>query len=104
MLECPVWQSAGEQLAGTTYSHPLCDRISSVLVGGDYVTADSGTGLVHSAPGHGQEDYQVRRCRQLPSDCVSQQQLCGLANKAHKITLAMTFILIQKQKPQFKLS
>jgi isoleucyl-tRNA synthetase len=43
------------------YSHPLCDRVSSVLVGGDYVTADSGTGLVHSAPGHGQEDYQVRR-------------------------------------------
>ena len=30
-------------------------------MGGDYVTADSGTGLVHSAPGHGQEDYQVRR-------------------------------------------
>lgn len=51
--------SAGEQLAGTTYSHPLCDRVSSLLVGGDYVTADSGTGLVHSAPGHGQEDYQV---------------------------------------------
>lgn len=34
-----------------------------MLVGGDYVTADSGTGLVHSAPGHGQEDYMVRYSR-----------------------------------------
>ena len=52
---------AGQQLAGTRYSHPLdSSRVASVLVGGDYVTADSGTGLVHSAPGHGQEDYMVR--------------------------------------------
>ncbi len=94
MLECPVWLSAGEQLAGTTYSHPLCDRISSVLVGGDYITADSGTGLVHSAPGHGQEDYQVRRCRQLPSDCVSSTAASQTVKKAHKSTLLMAFILL----------
>lgn len=31
-----------------------------MVVGGDYITTDSGTGLVHTAPGHGQEDYQVR--------------------------------------------
>ena len=58
-LLIPSLCAAGEQLAGCQYAHPLCDRVSRVLVGGDWVTADSGTGLVHSAPGHGQEDYQV---------------------------------------------
>lgn len=29
------------------------------MVGGDYITTESGTGLVHTAPGHGQEDYQA---------------------------------------------
>jgi len=47
----------GSDLVGTTYKHPLYDRISPVLAGGDYITTESGTGLVHTAPGHGQEDY-----------------------------------------------
>jgi isoleucyl-tRNA synthetase len=47
----------GAQLVGTTYTHPLYDRTSPVLEGGDYITTESGTGLVHTAPGHGQEDY-----------------------------------------------
>ncbi len=49
----------GKTLEHTTYRHPLFDRQSEVVIGGDYVTTDSGTGLVHTAPGHGQEDYQV---------------------------------------------
>jgi isoleucyl-tRNA synthetase len=49
----------GEQLIGTTYYHPLYQRTSPVVAGGDYITTDSGTGLVHTAPGHGQEDYQT---------------------------------------------
>jgi isoleucyl-tRNA synthetase len=49
----------GSELVGTTYTHPLYDRNSPVLEGGDYITTESGTGLVHTAPGHGQEDYQV---------------------------------------------
>jgi len=49
----------GKLLEHITYRHPLFDRTSEVLIGGDYVTTDSGTGLVHTAPGHGQEDYQV---------------------------------------------
>jgi isoleucyl-tRNA synthetase len=48
---------SGADLIGTTYSHPLYDRKSPVLSGGDYITTESGTGLVHTAPGHGQEDY-----------------------------------------------
>ena len=47
----------GSDLVGTTYTHPLYDRESRIVMGGDYITTDSGTGLVHTAPGHGQEDY-----------------------------------------------
>lgn len=47
----------GAELTGATYVHPLYERISPVLAGGDYITTESGTGLVHTAPGHGQEDY-----------------------------------------------
>lgn len=47
----------GSDLVGTTYTHPLYERKSPVLAGGDYITTESGTGLVHTAPGHGQEDY-----------------------------------------------
>jgi isoleucyl-tRNA synthetase len=38
--------------------HPLYDR-NSVIVIGDHVTLDAGTGCVHTAPGHGREDYEV---------------------------------------------
>jgi isoleucyl-tRNA synthetase len=47
----------GKDLVGTIYKHPMYDRKSPVLAGGDYITTESGTGLVHTAPGHGQEDY-----------------------------------------------
>lgn len=50
---------SGAELTGSTYRHPMYDRISPVVEGGDYITTESGTGLVHTAPGHGQEDYQV---------------------------------------------
>jgi isoleucyl-tRNA synthetase len=49
----------GKELEHSTYRHPLFDRESPVVIGGDYVTTESGTGLVHTAPGHGQEDYIV---------------------------------------------
>ncbi len=49
----------GKDLEYTTYRHPLFDRESPIVVGGDYITTESGTGLVHTAPGHGQEDYIV---------------------------------------------
>ncbi|KAL0414731.1 UNVERIFIED_CONTAM: Isoleucine--tRNA ligase, chloroplastic/mitochondrial [Sesamum radiatum] len=39
------------------YVHPIESRECPVVVGGDYITTESGTGLVHTAPGHGQEDY-----------------------------------------------
>lgn len=60
-LETPLQVKAtiaGKLLEHSTYRHPLFDR-EGPLVLGDYVTTESGTGLVHTAPGHGQEDYLV---------------------------------------------
>ncbi|GAA6619003.1 isoleucine--tRNA ligase [Scytonema sp. NUACC26] len=56
----------GKDLEHSTYRHPLFDRESPIVIGGDYVTTDSGTGLVHTAPGHGQEDYMVGQRYGLP--------------------------------------
>ncbi len=56
----------GQTLEGCTYKHPLYDRESPVVIGGDYITTESGTGLVHTAPGHGQEDYIVGQKYGLP--------------------------------------
>ncbi|MEO1560992.1 MAG: isoleucine--tRNA ligase, partial [Cyanobacteria bacterium J06632_19] len=56
----------GKELENSTYRHPLFDRESPVIIGGDYITTESGTGLVHTAPGHGQEDYIVGQKYNLP--------------------------------------
>ena len=56
----------GKTLEGITYRHPLFDRESKVVIGGDYITTESGTGLVHTAPGHGQEDYITGQKYGLP--------------------------------------
>jgi isoleucyl-tRNA synthetase len=46
----------GEKLLGLKFRHPLFDRASPVVTA-DYVTLDAGTGVVHTAPGHGREDF-----------------------------------------------
>ncbi len=56
----------GKELEHCTYQHPLYDRESEIVIGGDYVTTESGTGLVHTAPGHGQEDFIVGHKYNLP--------------------------------------
>ena len=48
----------GSELENITYKHPLFNRISPVILG-DHVTLESGTGLVHTAPGHGEDDFVV---------------------------------------------
>jgi isoleucyl-tRNA synthetase len=49
---------AGRDLEGIVARHPFLDRESPVILA-DHVTVEAGTGLVHTAPGHGQEDYDV---------------------------------------------
>ncbi|CAB4244429.1 Isoleucine--tRNA ligase [Methylacidimicrobium sp. AP8] len=55
----------GEQLCGLRYRHPLLPRTGSVYAA-DFVTGESGTGLVHIAPGHGMEDYLLGQEHGLP--------------------------------------
>jgi isoleucyl-tRNA synthetase len=49
---------AGSDLTGLEYRHPFVDRVGRV-VAADYVTTTDGTGLVHTAPGHGEDDYET---------------------------------------------
>jgi isoleucyl-tRNA synthetase len=67
----------GRALAGTLYRHPLHAESRGELSGedaakafrvvlADYVTMDTGTGLVHTAPGHGEDDFQTGRREGLP--------------------------------------
>ncbi|MBE6131113.1 MAG: isoleucine--tRNA ligase [Erysipelotrichaceae bacterium] len=53
-----VQKLTGDQLEGVKYLHKLYDRVSPVILG-DHVTLESGTGLVHTAPGHGEDDFNV---------------------------------------------
>ena len=48
----------GRKLEGAVYQHPwLQDRKERQVILANYVTLEAGSGLVHIAPGHGQEDY-----------------------------------------------
>ena len=51
-------RATGEQLEGLKASHPFYDRVSPIILG-QHVTLEAGTGCVHTAPGHGREDYEV---------------------------------------------
>ncbi|MCS5421630.1 MULTISPECIES: isoleucine--tRNA ligase [Psychrilyobacter] len=48
----------GGELEKLTYKHPFLDRTGLIILG-DHVTLEAGTGCVHTAPGHGQDDYVV---------------------------------------------
>ncbi len=47
---------AGKELVGLKARHPFIDR-ESVVIAGDFVSVEEGTGIVHIAPGHGEDDY-----------------------------------------------
>jgi len=71
-LQLPLTRRAtlkGAQLAGLIYRHPLLDRTSPIVIGGDYITTESGTGLVHTAPGHGVDDFHTGQKNNLPVLC-----------------------------------
>ena len=48
----------GRELEYIVAKHPLYDRESLVMLG-EHVTTDAGTGCVHTAPGHGEDDFYV---------------------------------------------
>ena len=53
-----IGRAKGAALEGLSLQHPFYARVVPVILG-DHVTTDAGTGAVHTAPGHGQEDFQV---------------------------------------------
>lgn len=55
----------GSELEYMVTKHPFYDR-ETLIMNADYVTLDSGTGLVHVAPGHGEDDYFASRKYKLP--------------------------------------
>jgi isoleucyl-tRNA synthetase len=55
----------GWQLEGFEYRHPWIDYVGKIYAG-SFVTMDAGTGLVHVAPGHGEEDYDLGKSHNLP--------------------------------------
>jgi isoleucyl-tRNA synthetase len=67
LSDCRVMEKySGADLEGIVCRHPLyADRRSVVILGG-HVTLEAGTGCVHTAPGHGQEDYEVALKYGLP--------------------------------------
>ncbi len=54
----------GKQLVGLQAQHPFLDR-KSVILAADFVTMDTGTGAVHIAPGHGEDDYWLGKANGL---------------------------------------
>jgi isoleucyl-tRNA synthetase len=59
-----VGRCRGRELEHSEYRHPFIDRVSPIVLA-SYVSVDDGTGLVHTAPGHGAEDYQTGRTYRL---------------------------------------
>lgn len=53
-----VSRHPGRALEGVVTSHPFIDRPSPIILG-EHVTLEQGTGCVHTAPGHGLEDYEI---------------------------------------------
>lgn len=64
----------GEELEGLRYEHPLLEevpkqhefKVEHRIICGDHVTLEEGTGCVHTAPGHGQEDFEIGSEYNLP--------------------------------------
>ena len=65
----------GSELENLVYEHPLADKIPEQqefihkVILGDHVTLEDGTGAVHTAPGHGPEDYEVGMKNNIPPFC-----------------------------------
>jgi isoleucyl-tRNA synthetase len=60
----------GSQMAGTVCRHPLAEKgydfFTVPLLAGDFVTTDTGTGFVHIAPGHGEDDWRLAIANGIP--------------------------------------
>ena len=89
----------GSQFENISYTHPFLQQTSKVILG-PHVTLDAGTGCVHTAPGHGTDDFIIGKKYNLPAPCpvdpagkftdAVPQQLQGLSVfKANPIIIEM---------------
>lgn len=60
-----VWSQEGEKLIGTKYIRPCSSELGQAVVS-EFVSMEEGTGIVHIAPGHGEEDYHIGLKNNLP--------------------------------------
>ena len=61
-----VKEFSGKDLEYVEAQHPFLEDRTVLLINGDHVTTDAGTGCVHTAPGHGEDDYIVGTKYNLP--------------------------------------
>jgi isoleucyl-tRNA synthetase len=66
---------SGEEMVGWVARHPFIERDSPILAA-EYVTMDSGTGCVHTAPGHGLDDYLTGQANGLDTYCPLDDNGC----------------------------
>jgi isoleucyl-tRNA synthetase len=59
-------RAKGATLAGLHYRHPVHESVEGVVIVGDHVELSTGSGAVHTAPGHGEDDYLVGQKFGLP--------------------------------------
>jgi isoleucyl-tRNA synthetase len=73
-MELPVIKTlSGKELEGIICQNPLLEK-DSVLICGDHVTLEQGTGCVHTAPGHGEDDFIIGKKYGLPVFCPVDNQ------------------------------
>jgi len=65
-----ILEVTGSSLGNIEYQHPTKNKNCRVVIGGDYITTESGTGIVHTAPGHGIDDFGIGQKYDLPTTCV----------------------------------
>ncbi|MCD7739731.1 MAG: isoleucine--tRNA ligase, partial [Candidatus Gastranaerophilales bacterium] len=77
----PIGTLKGAELENLKVFHPLYNRESLIILG-DHVTLDAGTGCVHTAPGHGLEDWEV--CQKYDIETFSPLDSKGVWQKSDK--------------------
>ncbi|HET9783342.1 MAG TPA: isoleucine--tRNA ligase [Terriglobales bacterium] len=63
-----VARFCGSEIQGAVFSHPWLERAIPAVMA-DYITTDQGSGIVHTAPGHGAEDFATGEKNKLPVIC-----------------------------------
>ncbi|ESO90131.1 hypothetical protein LOTGIDRAFT_233929 [Lottia gigantea] len=64
---------SGDNLKGTKYLQPITNEVCPFLHG-DHVSSGKGTGLVHTAPAHGHDDFEMARQYDLPIECYVDEE------------------------------